>query len=184
MIKRDFAQHVQIPPIYLNVFHKEAEKYMFLENVLYYGKSFSKRFLGIVRNNCWVKQYYFLNKNMLISHLILKSISILSNENPQQRLYECVRCYGRNDTAEERKKCYLFHLQHIVFQGSPNQLFDIVFKNEKMWCACCKITSLVELIYEEDCYRKFGRRIHSTTTVTPSLENMLVYDHAWLENLE
>lgn len=64
--------------MYLRLFEEELH-YLYLERTVKYGGAFSKRSLGIIRSNHWVKDHFYFMYHNVTKHVIVRNIALLSN---------------------------------------------------------------------------------------------------------
>lgn len=158
---KNFYNYVYIPPIFLNLRDKEADPYTCLENEICYGRSLTKRALGIIRNNKWVEEFFHMGEHYLMKHLIVKKLVLMSATIKKEIHVMCLRCYSRANVLQEDDGEVLYYFTHKTFEGTRNAYFHTVFLDVTKWCNVCKITPLFDIYDCAECLTKYGVWLHN-----------------------
>lgn len=109
---KNFHNLVVIPAIYINLCDKEADPYTYLEKEICYGRSLTKRALGIIRNNKWVEEFFNIGDHYLMKHLIVKKLALVSGTITQEVHNICLRCYSSANVLLEDDGRVIYSVSH------------------------------------------------------------------------
>ena len=152
---QEYSAKLIIKPISLSISDKAAAPFMLLEYNLRFGVTYSKTFLGIVKNNNWIRDLF--RTVDCEWHFILIYYTHLKSQNEVSYLKACPICFP---TCHKKDEKYLNYYRHVALYQRNSNLFDLLIDDEN-WCSVCRQVPLYELLTEYECNYKYGRGIHT-----------------------
>ena len=70
-----YKEFIKVESVLMSFFDYAAIPYCYLGNDIRYRRAFTKTDLGVIKNNTWVKEYFFWGTSIATKHLNIKEIA-------------------------------------------------------------------------------------------------------------